>query len=111
MIVANSDFAHTSKSLFWPDVIRLAAVDLDMMHSMAMAFGIQRQTERNPNVKGEEGFDRTDSVLEGLGARWTASFLEKFYYSLSRYLISEFLLAVTELSIVEILGLFMTFGA
>ena len=46
-----------------------------------------------------------------LGARWTASFLEKVYYSLSRYLISEFLLAVTELSIVEILALFMTFGA
>ena len=25
-------------------------------------------------VKGEEGFDRTDSMLEGLGAGWTASF-------------------------------------
>ena len=29
------------------------------------------------NVKGEEGFDRTDSMLEGLGAGWTASFLAK----------------------------------
>ena len=39
------------------------------------------------NVKGEEGFDRTDSMLEGLVAGWTASLLEKFYPSLSRYLI------------------------
>ena len=31
MIVANSDFVCTSKSLFWPDVILLAAVDLDLM--------------------------------------------------------------------------------
>ena len=31
MIVANSEFAHTSKSLFWPDVIMLAAVDLDLL--------------------------------------------------------------------------------
>ena len=29
MIVANSDFVYTSKSLFWPDVIMLASVDLD----------------------------------------------------------------------------------
>ena len=40
------------------------------------------------NVKGEEGFDRTDSMLEGLGSEWTASFLEKVYPSFSRYLIS-----------------------
>ena len=39
------------------------------------------------NVKGEEGFDRTDSILEGLGAGWTASFLAKNYPSFSRYLI------------------------
>ena len=44
-------------------------------------------------VKGEEGFDRNDSMLEGLGAGWTASFLEKIYHSLSRYLIKEFLQA------------------
>ena len=25
------------------------------------------------NVKGEEGFDQTDSMLEGLGARWVRS--------------------------------------
>ena len=43
------------------------------------------------NVKGEEGFDRTNSILEGLGAGWTASFLAKIYPSLSRYLIKEFL--------------------
>ena len=47
------------------------------------------------NVKGEEGFDRTDSMLEGLGAGWTASFLANIYPSLSRYLIKEFLQAVT----------------
>ena len=28
---------------------------------------------------GGEGFDRTDSLLEGLGAGWTASFLAKNY--------------------------------
>ena len=63
------------------------------------------------NVKGEEGFDRTDSILEGLGAGWTASFLAKIYPSLSRYLIKEFLQAVVEVSIVEILDLLVTFGA
>ena len=63
------------------------------------------------NVKGEDGFDRTDSMLEGLGAGWTASFLAKVYPSLSRFLIKEFLQAVIELSIVELLALFVTFGA
>ena len=48
MIVANSDFEHTSKSLFWPDVIMLAAVELDLMQSVSMAIGVQRQTEINP---------------------------------------------------------------
>ena len=38
-------------------------------------------------VKGQEGFDRTDSMLEELGAGWTMSFLTKIYPSLSRYLI------------------------
>ena len=38
-------------------------------------------------VKGEEGFERTDSMLEVLGAGWTASFLAKFYPKLSRYLL------------------------
>ena len=33
MIVANSDFVHTSKSLLWPDVTMLAAVDLDLKQS------------------------------------------------------------------------------
>ena len=62
-------------------------------------------------VKGEEGFERTDSMLEGLGAGWTESFLAKVYPKLSRYLIKEFLQAVVEVSIVELLALFVTFGA
>ena len=46
-----------------------------------------------------EGFDRTDSMFEGLEVGWTASFLAKIYPALSRYLVREFLEAVTELSI------------
>ena len=48
MIVANSDFVYTFKSLFWPDVITLAAVDLDLTQSVSMAIGVQRQTDMNP---------------------------------------------------------------
>ena len=48
MIVANSEFVHTSKSLFWPDVIMLAAIDLDLLQSVSMAIGVQRQTGMNP---------------------------------------------------------------
>ena len=48
MIVASSDFVYTSKSLFWPDVIMLAAVDLDLMQSVSMAIGLQRQKEMHP---------------------------------------------------------------
>ena len=48
MIVANSDFVYNSKSLFWPDVIMLAAVDLDLKQSVSMAIGVQRQTDMNP---------------------------------------------------------------
>ena len=55
---------------------------------------------------GEEDFDRNEIMLEGLGEGWTASFLSKIYPSLSRYLIREFLKAVTELSIIVILALF-----
>ena len=50
-------------------------------------------------------------MLKGLGAGWTASFLAKVYPKLSRYLIKEFLQAVVEVTIVEILALFVTFGA
>ena len=50
-------------------------------------------------------------MLEGLGAGWTASFFAKVYPKLSRYLRKEFLQAVVEISIVEILALFVTFGA
>ena len=63
------------------------------------------------NVKGEEGFDRTDSMLEVLGAGWTASFLAKIHPSFSQYMIKDFLQAVVEVSIVELLALFVTFGA
>ena len=48
MIVAISDFVHNSKSLFWPEVIMLAAVDLDLLQSVSMAIGVQRQVELNP---------------------------------------------------------------
>ena len=48
MVVANSEFVHTSKSLFWPDVIMLAAVDFDLLQSISMAIGVQRQTDMNP---------------------------------------------------------------
>ena len=37
MIVANSEFLYTSKSLFWPDVIMLAAVDLDLLQAVSLA--------------------------------------------------------------------------
>ena len=48
IIIASSYFVYTSKSLFWPDVIMLAAVNLDLMQSVSMAIGVQRQTEMNP---------------------------------------------------------------
>ena len=48
MVVANSEFVYTSKSLFWPEVIMLAAVDLDLLQSVSLAIGVQRQTEMNP---------------------------------------------------------------
>ena len=47
-------------------------------------------------VRGQEGFDRTDSMLEGLGAGCTASFLAKIYPTISRYLIKEFFQAIVE---------------
>ena len=48
MVVANSEFVYTSKSLFWPDVLMLAAVDLDLLQSISLAIGVQRQTDMNP---------------------------------------------------------------
>ena len=48
MMVANSDFVYTSKPLFWPDVLMLAAVDRDLMLLVSLAIGVQRQTEMNP---------------------------------------------------------------
>ena len=48
LVVASSDFAHASKSLFWPDVITLKGTDLDWMQSASTEIGVQRQTEMNP---------------------------------------------------------------
>ena len=72
---------------------------------------ITLETFWTQQVKGQEGLERTDSMLEGLGAGWTASFLAKVYPNVSHYLIKEFLQAVVEVSIVELLALFVTFGA
>ena len=55
---------------------------------------ITLETFWTQEVKGQEGFERTDSMLEGLGAGWTASFLAKVYPKVSHYLIKEFLQAV-----------------
>ena len=72
---------------------------------------ITLETFWTQEVKGQEGFERTDSMLEGLGAGWTASFLAKVYPKISHYLIKEFLQAVVKVSIVELIALFVTFGA
>ena len=42
VVVASSDFVHTSMSLFWSDLIMLAATDLDLMQSVSMAIRVQR---------------------------------------------------------------------
>ena len=72
---------------------------------------ITLETFWTQEVKGQEGFERTYSMLEGLGAGCTASFLAKNYPKVSHYLIKEFLQAVVEVSIVELLALFVMFGA
>ena len=63
------------------------------------------------NMRGDEGFEGTDSMLERLGGGWTASYLLKNYPGLSDYLIKEFLKAITGFSTVVNLGLFVAFGA
>ena len=45
LVAASSEFVHTSKSLFWTNVIRLAGTDLDWMQFLSIAIGVQRQTE------------------------------------------------------------------
>ena len=50
LVVASSDFVHTSKSLFWSDVIILAGTVLDWMQSLSMAIGVQCQTEMKPII-------------------------------------------------------------
>ena len=72
---------------------------------------ITLETFWTQEVKVQEGFEWTDSMLEGLGAGWTASFLAKVCPKVSHCLIKEFLQAVVEVSIVELLALFVTFGA
>ena len=72
---------------------------------------ITLETFWTQEVKAQEGFERTDSMLEGLGAGWTASFFARVYPKVSHYLIKEFLQAVVRVSIVELIALFVTFGA
>ena len=48
LIVANSEFVYTSKSLFLPDVIMFAAVELDLLQAISLEIGVQRQTDMNP---------------------------------------------------------------
>ena len=67
MIVVNSDFAYTSKSLFWPDVIMLAAVDLDLTQSVSMAIGVQRQTVMNPITIEAAVWPAIKDILESMG--------------------------------------------
>ena len=52
---------------------------------------ITLETFKTHNVRGEEGFERTDSMLERLESGSTASLLAKVYPGLSRNLIKEFL--------------------
>ena len=53
----------------------------------------------------------TYSMLEGLGAGWTPSFLAELYPELSRYIINDFVRATTKVALVVILALFVIFGA
>ena len=72
---------------------------------------ITLETFWTQNVKGEEGFERKIACWKGWEPGWTAPFLAKVYPKLSRYSIKEFLQAVVEVSIEELLALFLTFGA
>ena len=40
LVAANSDFAYPTKSLFWPGLIMLAAIDLDLMQYVSVANGV-----------------------------------------------------------------------
>ena len=57
------------------------------------------------NVQGAEAYVKTDSLSEGLKARWTTSILAKLYPGFS-----ESIKAVTKLSISILLALFVTLG-
>ena len=50
LVIVSSDFVHTSKSLFWPDVVILAGTDLDWMQSTSMVIGVQQQIKLNPII-------------------------------------------------------------
>ena len=72
MIVANSDFVHICKSLFCSDVIMLAAVDLDLMLSLSMAIGVQRQTEINDHLHSRDFLSRLREPTTAEDAVWSA---------------------------------------
>ena len=73
LIAANSDFVHNSKSLFWPDVIMLAGVDLDLLSRCQWQWGYNnkrkctrsRSYQRAYNGRGrsmasDKGYPRID---------------------------------------------------
>ena len=64
MIVASSDFVYTSTSLFWPDAIMLAALDLDLMQSVSMVIGVQRQPRLQFPQCFESGADALEATTE-----------------------------------------------
>ena len=71
MIIANSEFVHTSKSLFWPDVTMLAALDLDLLQSVSMAIGVQRQTD-NDHIHSRGFLSRLGEPTTAVNAVWPA---------------------------------------
>ena len=98
--------AYLVKELNLAEIVEVKSAEtLDRMYQIPLeAFWTQ-------NVRAERGFEKTDSMLEALGALLTTSFLAKVYPALSRFLIKEFIKAIMELSIVVILALFVTFRA
>ena len=71
MIVANSDFVHTCKSLFWPDVIMLAAVDhitivfADISYHLHSRSFLSRL--REPTTTEHTIWPATKDILESMG--------------------------------------------
>ena len=50
LIVASSDYLHTPRSLFWPDVIFLTAPRLDWGQSAGMMISVRRVVSMEPQV-------------------------------------------------------------